>query len=153
MPQQAGSASAVYRPPLWQPCSSKPQRGPRSHTRLCVAPLTNPLSKTVQAWQKLRASDCPSTVATKGNEIMKRAKLFLGLTVLGVLWVGSAGMALAASKTADLGVSASIAKNCTIATTAVGFPSYDPIVTHATAADDSTSGGITVACTKGAAIT
>lgn len=84
---------------------------------------------------------------------MKSAKLFLGLAVLGVLLIGSAGVANAASKTADLAVSASIAKNCTIETVAVGFPAYDPIVAHATAADDSTSGSITVACTKGAAIT
>jgi spore coat protein U-like protein len=90
--------------------------------------------------------------ATKGSEIMKSAKLFLGLAVLGVLLIGSAGVAHAASKTADLAVSASIAKNCTIETVAVGFPAYDPIVTHASAADDSTSGSITVACTKGAAI-
>jgi spore coat protein U-like protein len=84
---------------------------------------------------------------------MKSAKLFLGLAGLGVLSIGSAGVVQAASKAADLAVSASIAKNCTIETVAVGFPAYDPIVTHATAADDSTSGGITVACTKGAAVT
>jgi spore coat protein U-like protein len=92
-------------------------------------------------------------VATKGNEIMKSAKLFLGLAVLGVLSIGSVAVAQPASRPADLAVSATIAKNCTIATVAVGFPAYDPIVTHATAADDSTSGSITVACTKGAAIT
>lgn len=84
---------------------------------------------------------------------MKGAKLFLGLAVLEILLAGSAGVARAAAKSADLTVSASIAKNCTISTIAVGFPTYDPVVTHASAADDSTSGSITVACTKGATVT
>jgi spore coat protein U-like protein len=83
---------------------------------------------------------------------MKSAKLLLGLATLGVLLIGLGGASQAADKTADLDVSASIAKNCTITTAPVNFPTYDPIVTHASAPDDGT-GTVTVACTKGAAVT
>jgi spore coat protein U-like protein len=46
-------------------------------------------------------------------------------------------------------VSVNVKNNCTITTLAVGFPDYDPIVTHASAPDDSTSGSVTITCTKG----
>ncbi len=83
---------------------------------------------------------------------MKSAKLFSGLAVIGVLLIGSTNVAQAAEpKSAELAVSASISGNCTISTVAVGFPTYDPIVTHATAADNSTSGSVTIACTKNTA--
>ena len=84
---------------------------------------------------------------------MKSAKLFFSLATLGVLLIGSGNSAQAVSKNADLAVSASISGNCTISTIAVGFPAYDPIVTHASAADDSTSGSVTIACTKNTSAT
>jgi len=46
-------------------------------------------------------------------------------------------------------VSATVAKNCSITTTAVAFGSYDPIVTNATTPLDGT-GTVVVTCTKGA---
>jgi spore coat protein U-like protein len=85
---------------------------------------------------------------------MKSAKLFFGLVTLGVLLIGSSNSAQAAgSANANLAVSASINSNCTITTLAVGFPAYDPIVTHASANDDSSSGSVTITCTKGASTT
>lgn len=63
-----------------------------------------------------------------------------------------AGVASAGSATANLNVSASVAPNCTIATTPVAFGAYDPVVTHAGAALDAT-GTVEVACTKGATAT
>jgi spore coat protein U-like protein len=85
---------------------------------------------------------------------MKSAKLISGLATLGVLLIGSSNSAQAAgSAPANLAVSASINSNCTISTNAVGFPAYDPIVTHASAPDDSTSGSVVITCTKGAATT
>ena len=48
---------------------------------------------------------------------------------------------------ANLGVSASVASNCTITTAPVAFGAYDPIVTNATTALTGT-GSITIACTK-----
>src|SRR5438105_4264195 len=73
-----------------------------------------------------------------------------------------AGMALAitswtarpaaASASASLAVTASVANNCTITTAPLAFGSYDPVVTHASANLDAT-GTVTVACTKGAATT
>jgi len=84
---------------------------------------------------------------------MKSAKLFFDLATLGVLLIGSSNPAQAAAKTADLAVSASINSNCSISTNAVGFPAYDPIVTHSSAPDDSTSGSVVITCTKGAATT
>jgi spore coat protein U-like protein len=84
---------------------------------------------------------------------MKSAKLLLGLGALGVLLVGAVGTSQGATQTANLGVSASIAKNCTISTTAVTFAPYDPVTTNATAPDDSTAGAVTITCTKGATTT
>jgi len=85
---------------------------------------------------------------------MKTTKLFFGLATLAVLLIGSTSSVHAAgSATANLSVSASINSNCTISTVAVGFPAYDPIVTHASANDDSSSGSVTITCTKGASTT
>jgi spore coat protein U-like protein len=53
-----------------------------------------------------------------------------------------------AQTTANLAISASVAANCTISTTAVAFGAYDPLVTNASAPKDA-NGGVTVTCTKG----
>lgn len=67
----------------------------------------------------------------------------------GGLMFALAGPALAQTATANLSVSATVAKNCTITTSAVSFGSYDPVVANATTPLDST-GTISVTCTKGA---
>lgn len=84
---------------------------------------------------------------------MKLSKTILCLVATGALLTRSREPAQAATATANLSVSATINNNCTITTAAVGFPAYDPIVTHATAPDDSTSGSVTITCTKGSAAT
>lgn len=56
---------------------------------------------------------------------------------------------LAATATANLTVSATVAVNCTISTGTLAFGSYDPVVANASA-DLDASGTFTVACTKGA---
>ena len=66
--------------------------------------------------------------------------------------VFGAGPAQAGSATASLAVSATVINNCTISTAAVAFGSYDPVVANASTNLDST-GGITIACTKGATAT
>jgi spore coat protein U-like protein len=53
------------------------------------------------------------------------------------------------SATAQLTVSASVSKNCTITTAPVNFGAYDPVAANATAPLDGI-GTITVTCTKGA---
>ncbi len=58
----------------------------------------------------------------------------------------------AATSTAALAVSASVAANCTVSTAPLAFGAYDPLVGNASANLDGT-GTITVACTKGAAST
>ncbi len=58
----------------------------------------------------------------------------------------------AATSTASLSISAAVANNCTIGTTAVSFGSYDPLVTNASAPLDAT-GSVTITCTKGAVTT
>ena len=58
----------------------------------------------------------------------------------------------AASATASMPVSATVANNCTITTNAVAFGSYDPIVAQASA-DLDASGAVIIACTKGAVTT
>lgn len=61
--------------------------------------------------------------------------------------VASAGFAQAGSSTADLAVSASVAANCTISTTAVAFGAYDPV----SGGNVSATGTVVVGCTKAAA--
>lgn len=85
---------------------------------------------------------------------MKSAKLSMGLTILGVLLISSASVAQTSkTATANLQVSTSVAKNCTITATPVVFPAYEPIGANASSPDDSTAGGLTVTCTKGASTT
>ena len=77
-------------------------------------------------------------------------KLTLG--VLATLVVLAAVPAFAGSAPSNIAVSASIANNCTISTTALAFGAYDPIVAQA-ASPLNGSGTVTIACTKGAATT
>lgn len=69
--------------------------------------------------------------------------------IFGGLVLGLAAPAFAQTATANLAVSATVAKNCSISTTAVAFGSYDPIVTNAATPLDGT-GSVVVTCTKGA---
>ena len=71
---------------------------------------------------------------------MKRSVLFLiALTVVST-------PLFAASKNANLDISASVAANCTITTGPVAFGAYDPVGANA-AADLLATGSVTVACT------
>jgi len=77
---------------------------------------------------------------------MKRSVLFLiALTVVST-------PLFAASKNANLDISASVAANCTITTGPVAFGPYDPVGANA-AADLLAAGSVTVACTKGSVTT
>ena len=64
----------------------------------------------------------------------------------------SSATMFAATATASLSVTATVANNCSISTTALAFGSYDPVTTHASAPLDST-GTVVISCTKGAAAT
>jgi len=57
--------------------------------------------------------------------------------------------ASAQSASTNLTVSANVAANCTITTTAVAFGAYDPVVVNATV-DRDAAGSVIIACTKGA---
>ena len=72
--------------------------------------------------------------------------LAVGVAIAGPLAQHSV---LAATATANVTVSATVASNCTITGGALAFGSYDPLVTNASDAKDG-SGTFTVACTKGA---
>jgi spore coat protein U-like protein len=100
-------------------------------------------------------SVCPNTVAntvaTKGNETMKRTTLFLGLSTLGVLLIGLGSMVRAAElDRTSLNVEAKIGTHCKFQTTStVSFSDYDPL------SDDaykSTGGSLTLKCTKGSSV-
>ncbi len=69
--------------------------------------------------------------------------------MFGGLVLGMAAPAMAQTATSNLSVSATVAKNCSITTTAVAFGSYDPIVANAVSPLDGT-GTVVVTCTKGA---
>lgn len=72
--------------------------------------------------------------------------------VLGLSFALSSGFVNAATQTANLNVSATVAANCTITTAAVAFGTYDPVVTNASTALDAT-GTVTTTCTSGASVT
>ncbi len=83
---------------------------------------------------------------------MKFSKLLFVLTTIGVLVASSDSSVMAGSATANLSVTATVSANCTISTTAVAFPAYDPIVANLSANDDGT-GSVIVTCTRGTAAT
>jgi len=68
--------------------------------------------------------------------------------IFGGLVLGLTAPALAQTASTNLSVTALVAKNCSITTTAVAFGSYDPIVANASAPLDGT-GSVVVTCTKG----
>jgi spore coat protein U-like protein len=68
------------------------------------------------------------------------------LLVIATLMAG-ASLTQAATATGNLAVSATVTANCTITTSPVAFGAYDPIA----GANIVQEGGVTVACTKGAA--
>lgn len=75
------------------------------------------------------------------------------LLVAGVLLAEPHQPVQAASATANLSVSATIVNNCTISTTPVSFPSYDPIGANATVDADNGTGTVTITCTRGTTAT
>lgn len=81
---------------------------------------------------------------------VKRARMLgLGLLALGLV---AAGPARAATATSNLSVTATVSANCTIATSAVAFGTYDPVSAHASSALNGT-GTVTVTCTNGSSAT
>ncbi len=76
-------------------------------------------------------------------------RTFTRIAAAGVVVAGLASAAEAANATASLTVAASVANNCTIATTQLSFGSYDPVGVNATA-DATGSGQVVIACTKNA---
>jgi spore coat protein U-like protein len=90
-------------------------------------------------------------MSTTVKRHQSRATL-LAVTVTGIAALMSTARSQAASASASLTVSASVASNCTVSTTALAFGTYDPLVANATASLDAT-GTVTIACTKGAATT
>jgi spore coat protein U-like protein len=86
---------------------------------------------------------------------MKLSKVSNALVLASMLGVGAAMLSsapahAASPATANLAVTASVAANCTISTTAVAFGAYDPVVTNASTALNG-NGTVTIACTKGSA--
>ncbi len=69
---------------------------------------------------------------------------------LAIALAAVAPAALAGSATSNLGVSASVAANCTITTAPVAFGAYDPVVTNAPNPLNN-NGSVTITCTKGSA--
>ena len=77
---------------------------------------------------------------------MKLSKLSLVLASAGLTVISSNSLAQAGASTATLPVNVTVVTNCTITATAVTFANYDPL---ASTNDDTNSGGVSVACTKG----
>jgi spore coat protein U-like protein len=88
---------------------------------------------------------------------MNSIRLSKRATTLALASMFTVGAAVVASNTAHAGttpanltVTASVAANCTISTSALAFGPYDPVVTNAAAALNG-SGSVSIACTKGSA--
>jgi spore coat protein U-like protein len=84
------------------------------------------------------------------TQILKTTLVATCISGVGVLLMTS--NLSAASATANLSVTASVANNCTISTSTVAFGAYDPVVTNASS-PLAGSGGVTIACTKSATAT
>jgi spore coat protein U domain-containing protein, fimbrial subunit CupE1/2/3/6 len=85
------------------------------------------------------------------NGMSKRATSLALASLFGIVAVVAGAPAFAAgSATQNLSISASVAANCTISTSAVAFGAYDPVVTNASNGLNGT-GSVTIACTKGSA--
>jgi spore coat protein U-like protein len=73
----------------------------------------------------------------------------LAIAVAATALAGHVAPALAGSATSNLSVTASVAQNCSISTTAVAFGAYDPVsVNSATGVDRNGTGAVSVTCTK-----
>lgn len=85
---------------------------------------------------------------------MQLNKVSHALVLASLLGVGAALVAAtpahAGSANSNLTVSASVAANCTISTTAVAFGAYDPVVANAATVLNG-NGSVSIACTKGSA--
>jgi spore coat protein U-like protein len=78
------------------------------------------------------------------------ARLVLATAIVFAAVVANhSGTASAASRTSTVTVTTTVPASCNINAATLAFAAYDPVNTHATAADDAT-GTITVRCTKGA---
>jgi spore coat protein U-like protein len=78
----------------------------------------------------------------------------LAVVVATAALVGSVAPALAQSATSPLTVTAAVASNCAISTSAVAFGAYDPVATHRAGVggiDLNATGVVTVTCTKNSA--
>ena len=80
---------------------------------------------------------------------MRSVRTLAAITAMTAVVAALAPSASAATATANLTVGAAVTKNCTVSTSALAFGSYDPVVANASANLDGT-GGVTVACTRGA---
>lgn len=80
------------------------------------------------------------------HKVFKWGRAVLGFGFVGML---VSGQASAATQTANLSVSATVAATCSISTTALGFGAYDPVGTHNATPLDGT-GAVIVTCTNGA---
>src|SRR6266508_307681 len=84
------------------------------------------------------------------TRLSKRATSLALASMFGIGAVVVGGPAFAGSATQNLSVTASVAANCTISTSAVAFGAYDPVVANAATALNA-SGSVSIACTKGSA--
>jgi spore coat protein U domain-containing protein, fimbrial subunit CupE1/2/3/6 len=85
-------------------------------------------------------------VALRGTDMNRSVRVAL---MLAGLVLGLAAPTLAQTDTANLSVSTSVSKNCSITTTPVAFGAYDPVVANVTTPLDA-AGAVIVTCTKGA---
>lgn len=83
---------------------------------------------------------------------MKLTKLLLVLTAASLAMMSSNLSVVAGTATSTFQVNVNVTNNCTITSTSVGFPNYDPVATHESTPDDSASGAVTITCTKGSIV-
>jgi spore coat protein U-like protein len=83
---------------------------------------------------------------SNGTRFLKPTLVALTVASLAAFMLG--GPVHAATRSANLSVSASVAANCTITTTPLNFGGYDPVEANSATPLDGT-GAVNIACTKG----
>ena len=81
--------------------------------------------------------------------MIRKITLIAALMLLGLGILVASAQSVAGTATANLDVSATVDSSCTISTSAVTFPDYQPIGANKESPDDSSGGAVIVTCTVG----
>ena len=76
-------------------------------------------------------------------------KALIALSLVGMATTFGGQSATAATESADLSVTAEVEPSCTVTTTSVTFPTYDPLNTHTPGNPADATGSVSITCASG----